>query len=279
MREINNLYKIILINLNKDKDRLEFMSQQFQNLDLEFDRFEAIYGKDYILNDGSEYSKETNEKRWVTELLPGEIGCALSHKRCVEKIIYDEKYNNIKYLLIMEDDVLLDKNFKNILEEEIKRNEEKKRWNYLQFNYVAPLSSIWKFPAKLKENYKKHYYRFIHIKNIKSKIKYIPSLIISPLVSILLSFRYFILEKIPGIHKFIFRISVLNGCYLFDKDFADAYLKECPKIYLPCDMLIAYELIKNKKLSFYFYSPLLAKQMNEKFDSSIDAQYQRDLNF
>lgn len=114
---------------------------------------------------------------------------------------------------------------------------------------------------------------------MKAKVKYIPYLIASPLFSIFLSLRYFILERVKGIHKFIFRASVLNGCYIFDRDFAIEYLKECEKIYLPSDIIPAYKLIKNKNLNLYFYSPLSAKQLNFKFISSIDAQGIRDSNF
>jgi glycosyl transferase family 25 len=111
------MFKTLLINLNKDKDRLDFMSRQLKSLGISFERVEAIYGKEYK---GNEYDKDLAVKLNGKELSVGEVGCALSHKRSVEKFLESQS----DYCLILEDDVKIDKDFKNILEKEIKNNEE-----------------------------------------------------------------------------------------------------------------------------------------------------------
>lgn len=57
------LYKILLINLEKDKDRLKYMSDQLSKQSLLFERLEAVNGKEYMDKDGSEYD-ERSAKRW-----------------------------------------------------------------------------------------------------------------------------------------------------------------------------------------------------------------------
>ena len=106
------LYKTILINLKREKERLEFMTNQLNGLKILFERLEAINGKEYLENGGNEYDEESALKNHYSKLTNGEIGCALSHKRCYQKFLNDPEYKNTKYLLILEDDVELDKNFK-----------------------------------------------------------------------------------------------------------------------------------------------------------------------
>lgn len=60
---MNNLYKIIVINLNKDKDRLDYMSNQLNSLNMSFDRLEAVRGREYIELDGSEYDEKYTVKK------------------------------------------------------------------------------------------------------------------------------------------------------------------------------------------------------------------------
>ncbi|MDI9355271.1 MAG: glycosyltransferase family 25 protein [Cyanobium sp. MAG06] len=117
-------YKVILINLKKDVDRLMYMDQQLKSLGIEYERLEAVNGKEYIENKlGNEYSEENSIKIYGNRLKMGEVGCALSHKRCYEKLIL-EKDKNIKYYLILEDDITINKDFKNILDELIYKNEK-----------------------------------------------------------------------------------------------------------------------------------------------------------
>lgn len=153
------MYKTILINLKKDTDRLEFMTQQLKDFGIPFERLEAVYGKEYMENNGSEYDEKLAIQKGGRKMTLGEIGCALSHKRCYQKFLNDIEYKDTKYLLILEDDVELDKDFKNILEEEIQRNEENYKWDYLQFNYPYRDSVKDSF-LFIKTSYKNHLNNF-----------------------------------------------------------------------------------------------------------------------
>ena len=189
------LYKTILINLNKDTDRLDFMDKQLKDLNMPFERLEAVYGKEYMEKDGSEYSEEFATKRGGRKLSLGEIGCALSHKRCYQKFLNDPEYKDTKYLLILEDDVELDKNFKTILENEIKKNEKNYKWNYLQFNYPR-IPNLQELFLRIFTRYKNQYKILKNSKNINSLIKRILYFFLAPIFSFFLDFRYYLLNYI-----------------------------------------------------------------------------------
>ncbi|WP_449543336.1 glycosyltransferase family 25 protein [Enterobacter ludwigii] len=99
--------KIFIVNLKKSVERRKKMEAQLNALGLSAQFIEAV--------DGRLMSEE--ERKGVTAnvnyaFLPGEIGCALSHQKIYKKMI-DEK---IGEALILEDDVVLNDDFKNVLE-------------------------------------------------------------------------------------------------------------------------------------------------------------------
>lgn len=266
-------YKAILINLNKDMGRLGFMTKQLGDLNMSFERLEAVHGKEYMEKDGSEYDEELAISRGGRKLSLGEIGCALSHKRCYQKFLNDPEYKDTKYLLILEDDVELDKNFKTILENEIKKNEENYKWNYLQFNYPEQISS-------LRQKYKTQFILFKTSVGIVRKIKKLPFLFFAPPFSFLLGLRYSLLirlKKKGGVFPFFIKIHVLTGTYLLDKKTASILLSLTQKIIKPSDITISQDLykFKNKDMNFYFYTPLISRQKVEDFESVIDRIEQR----
>jgi len=265
----NMTYKTIFINLKAEKTRLKFMTNQLNSLKILFERLEAVNGKEYLENGGNEYDEKLTLKNHYSKLTNGEIGCALSHKRCYQKFLNDPAYKDIKYLLILEDDVELDKNFKNIIEKEIKKNEEKYKWNYLQFNYPKIIFS-------LKEKYKTQFIIFKTSKEIKNRIKRLPFLILSPLFSSFLGFIYIIYSKKRkikngGVIPYFKKMSALTGAYLIDKKTASILLNLTKKIIWPADITTSEKLYKykSKRMNFYFYYPLIAKQKIEEFKSNI----------
>lgn len=262
-------YKVIIINLKKDYKRLHFMADQMRILDLRFDVLDAVNGKEYLEKNNVEYDKDIAIKRGGRKLNPGEIGCALSHKRCYQKFLTDIEYKDTKYLLILEDDVILDRDFKNIINGEIEKNEEKHRWNYLQFNYTES-----GYPRDIFRNYLKKIK--IHLLTLKSKhtilgkLKRIPYIFVAPIVSSLLDLRNYIIGRKSGSHKFI-KILPLTGAYLIDKEVAKTMLNLTEKITEALDITIAERLKReNKDLNFYFYTPLVARQNYDDFESNIE---------
>jgi glycosyl transferase, family 25 len=97
------MLKTFLINLDRRPDRLTFVKQQLENLDIAFERVNAIDGS--CLTD--EQKAFLNQQRFALEckrkVVNGEIGCALSHQAVWQRMVAE----NIPYALILEDDVQL----------------------------------------------------------------------------------------------------------------------------------------------------------------------------
>ncbi|MCB9819650.1 glycosyltransferase family 25 protein [Candidatus Nomurabacteria bacterium] len=125
------MFTTFVINLDKDTERLTFMDAQLQMVGIEYRRQSAVLGKKYQPTP-LEYDESKAIKKGGRPLLPGELGCALSHAAVLSAIVKER----IAYTLVLEDDVSLPPNFKQIIEEEIYKNKAH-RWDYLLFDYVA----------------------------------------------------------------------------------------------------------------------------------------------
>lgn len=123
----NSSYSTYLINLDRSTDRLELMKKEFYKSSLSYERISAIDAKKLK---GDEYIIKNKYDR---DLLPGEIGCYLSHVYTLEKFL---KTDN-EFALIIEDDAILPKNLKHSVEEVIAQYGEltsKHQWDVLKLN-------------------------------------------------------------------------------------------------------------------------------------------------
>lgn len=128
------MLKTFLINLDRRPDRLTFVKQQLENLDVAFERVNAI--------DGSSLTDEQkaffNQKRFALEckrkVVKGEIGCALSHLAVWQRIVAE----NIPYALILEDDVQLKPELASLLAD--KKNYES--FDFLNLTLKKPFYDI-----------------------------------------------------------------------------------------------------------------------------------------
>lgn len=93
--------KSYLINLDRSQDRLNFMASEFAKFEIPFERVPAVDGR--LLSDDERNSLASLSVRWPAPLSPVEIGCFLSHRRCVERIAEGED----EFAAIFEDDVIL----------------------------------------------------------------------------------------------------------------------------------------------------------------------------
>jgi GR25 family glycosyltransferase involved in LPS biosynthesis len=118
---------IFIINLPKDKDRRAFQEKQMKELDLPFQFVDAFYGDDPVVV--ASCDDELAKKEHGKVLMKGEKGCAYSHRFCYEIM---EK-ENIPCALVMEDDVVLPKDFKTILTQELHRTP--RSWGWISFDY------------------------------------------------------------------------------------------------------------------------------------------------
>lgn len=109
-----NIDKTIVINMKKDKERLDYIKKQCQKANIKFERFNGIDGTKLNINELKknkviEIHKNSffNHNKQGRNSLKGSIGCALTHKKIWGQIINLENKNT----LIFEDDVIIPKNF------------------------------------------------------------------------------------------------------------------------------------------------------------------------
>jgi len=107
--------KIFVINLKSDVKRLQRILTQFKKFNIvDFEIVEAINGRQLSESQINQHYDKNAASFIIRELGPTEIACALSHIEVCNRII---KYN--KRCLVIEDDVLLTKEFKNFVNIEI----------------------------------------------------------------------------------------------------------------------------------------------------------------
>lgn len=104
---------VYVINLARRKERLSFMERQFASLRLDVERVDGVDG-DRLPKE--ERTKAVNGFRWWCSqgytARAGEVGCALSHRKALAKIVEA----GLPCACIMEDDVTLDEGFCDALE-------------------------------------------------------------------------------------------------------------------------------------------------------------------
>lgn len=98
--------RFFIINLERDKDRLEYMQAELQQLGFVAERFPAVFGLDmpealkpFFLNDDGTIISAMNK---------GEVGCYASHLAVMERII---KENIDEPVCVMEDDLRFEPGF------------------------------------------------------------------------------------------------------------------------------------------------------------------------
>ena len=99
---------ILVINLEKNRERMASMDRKLKALGLVYERIPAVYG--------AALTKDERKKRYArfraflangVPLKDGEIGCALSHLLCYKRIL-SEGWDGA---LVFEDDVVLERGF------------------------------------------------------------------------------------------------------------------------------------------------------------------------
>ena len=134
---MNNL--IYIINLEKSKDRREFISNQFNNLSKKIDYkfFKAVYGKEEFNH--PLFSKYNEKKRFARKghyMSLSQLGCFASHYLLWQKCI---ELN--QGIIVLEDDAIIHSNFLEALEF---ISSDK---NHFEFLWLSP-------PAPAKRNQK-----------------------------------------------------------------------------------------------------------------------------
>ena len=97
----------LLINVDSAKDRLEEAENQLDNQEIEWERLDAVTPQ------SDDFALSKPASKWYRELTIGEVACYLSHKKAWRKAIDAE----VDYLIVLEDDLLIDGPLKQITDE------------------------------------------------------------------------------------------------------------------------------------------------------------------
>lgn len=139
MTTVNDYFeKIYCVNLAKRPERWESAKKQFSKHNIHVERYDAVDGKT-IGN--------------IPTLKPGELGCLISHL----DILMNCQKNNIKNVLITEDDVQFCENFNSKFSQYLKELPE---WDMLYFGANHALCNPYESnpPIKITD----HVYRILH---------------------------------------------------------------------------------------------------------------------
>lgn len=100
--------KFFIINLEQDIEKRQKITALCESLGLNYEIIKAVYGKALSEDEikKNTYPKEEQLKLFKRTLSLGEIGCAISHRLCYQKIIEQ----NLEDAIILEDDAVFDKN-------------------------------------------------------------------------------------------------------------------------------------------------------------------------
>ncbi|WP_267523544.1 glycosyltransferase family 25 protein [Campylobacter sp. MG1] len=100
--------KFFIINLEQDIEKRQKITALCESLGLNYEIIKAVYGKALSEDEIKQntYPKEEQLKLFKRTLSLGEIGCAMSHRLCYQKIIEQ----NLEDAIILEDDAVFDKN-------------------------------------------------------------------------------------------------------------------------------------------------------------------------
>ena len=109
----NPQMKVYVINLAKNVERMEHMDAQLKRLGIEYERIDAIYGKELSAVERRRmYSSLRSRIALGVKMRDGEIGCALSHVKVYKRMLD----MGIDKAVVFEDDIKIGDNLKEILD-------------------------------------------------------------------------------------------------------------------------------------------------------------------
>ncbi len=241
---LNNYFdKIYVITLKRATDRHLHIMQELEGLNFEF-----MFGCDKInlniesLIQNKQYNPQEaiTKHRFHKQMTPGEIGCAISHTMLYEDMIK----NNFNKVLILEDDVVMDKN--NLALFETIKNELPTNWQlwYLGFakNEAPPRNAA----------IKKLFYHLLFALGLRKTLnhKVISHLYPAPYSSHLLS---------AGFHD-------CTHAYAITLEAAKTLLQQQTPVTYTADNLLAFT-ITNKLLTAFISKPTLINQQYQVTDN------------
>lgn len=248
---------IFIINLERNTERRQAITEQLKSLNLDFQILPATDGKFLEKEDLEKlYNEKQSLKKIQFPLSKNEVACADSHLRLYEKIVAE----NIPYALILEDDVVLNKEILTVLDPKFLQS---KKFDWLQIDYGQvgwPFFRDWLLASK---HFIKH--KPIRIFYVLAKLPYI---------AFMSAFER-LREKInPRVNIVTFyRPLYLTSAYIITNAGAKKLLTIGRPIRFAADMLPnKARLQPNFKIRAI--SPIIAEQ-NKNFESNISASVRR----
>ena len=116
----SNTVMCLLINVASAKNRLKEAKTQLKNQDIDWERLDAV------TPESDDFTVCESASSWYRKLTNEEVACYLSHKKAWRKAIDAE----VDYLIVLEDDVLIDGPLKQISDEII---EADLSWDMVKF--------------------------------------------------------------------------------------------------------------------------------------------------
>ncbi len=117
---------IFIINLPRDAHRRDIMSARLDKTGLNYEFFEAVDGYALDPDDQPFYDRKKRMRYFGRDLLPGELGCLLSHRNIYAKMDAE----NIPYAVVLEDDVIFEPEFPQVLTALL---QTKIKWDVIRF--------------------------------------------------------------------------------------------------------------------------------------------------
>jgi glycosyl transferase family 25 len=107
----HDLPPIFVINLTEDEERRDTMRTRLNSTGVNYAFFEAINGRGFDMTLHPLYDRAKRRACFGRDMIPGELGCLLSHRAIFEKMDRE----NIHAAVILEDDVIFEPEFKEVL--------------------------------------------------------------------------------------------------------------------------------------------------------------------
>jgi GR25 family glycosyltransferase involved in LPS biosynthesis len=250
-----------VINLDKDKERMAFMHEQLTTCGMSYRRQPAILGKEYTPT-LAEYDEAAARKATGHALIPGEMGCALSHAAVYKTIVAE----SIPFSFVFEDDVEIPNNFKEIVERMV-AEQPVTNFDYLLFDYVpVGMPYLRQWYTGVIWNIRSRSERSLVSAAIFMLYAFIKIWYIVPL-SLFEGWRDRYKKQSPGPVRF-YRPVYFAGAYLLTLEGAKKLLSLAEPVVYTADQLPNKARVL-RGLRFFCYAPRSVEQLKRTFGSSI----------
>ncbi|WP_201591142.1 glycosyltransferase family 25 protein [Psychrobacter pulmonis] len=145
---------VYLINLDSSVERLKQADIELKKHNIAYQRIPAVDGRRLNVHNYKNYDGKQAHQLMGRDLLGAEIGCYLSHLRCIERFLASDA----DYLIVLEDDLILEDDLQTISQKVLVWLEEQ-NLNWYMMNLAANKRKISKHLHQVgKFNLLKAYY-------------------------------------------------------------------------------------------------------------------------